>query len=427
METKRIKAEMWDKMQYLFRNYYDRMVHAVLYYDGKIDVNILKQVLVYMTEKAPVLHSEFVDNKVHPYWKIRDYKIDDILKYTKSENLENDINSFITEMIPITNNVQYQVRLFDDGKKSVFCMLINHMCFDGGDTKYFLKKMAENYNKLLNKQYNLELKAGDRGYKQVYTKLESEDIKIAKGLYKNVSVVKDAHTFPVTEPSDGDISRILREKIDRETFQKFKEKGKEWNVTINDSLLAVYIHTLYQIGDYPKDEKVSIPCMVDLRRHIKGGIDAGGLTNHTGFMVVSTKKRGYTLKETLIEVLRSVKDSKRDRFLGLYSLPLLSLAYIIFPHIISEVAIKIGYYNPLIGMSNIGIINTEELKLGNNNLIDGFMTGGIKYKPYMQLALTTLNDEITMTVAMRCNDNDEEIINNFFQRFKENMNKFIAE
>ena len=25
------KAEMWDKMQYLFRNYYDRMMHGVLY------------------------------------------------------------------------------------------------------------------------------------------------------------------------------------------------------------------------------------------------------------------------------------------------------------------------------------------------------------------------------------------------------------
>ena len=25
-----IKAEMWDRMQFLFRNYYDRMVHAKL-------------------------------------------------------------------------------------------------------------------------------------------------------------------------------------------------------------------------------------------------------------------------------------------------------------------------------------------------------------------------------------------------------------
>ena len=42
----KIKAELWDKMQYLFRNYYDRMVHAVLYYDGLIDIPTLKTVLI---------------------------------------------------------------------------------------------------------------------------------------------------------------------------------------------------------------------------------------------------------------------------------------------------------------------------------------------------------------------------------------------
>ena len=65
-----IKAEMWDKMQYLFRNYYDRMVHCVQYYDGLIDIKVLKTVLVYMTEKVPVLHSSFHGNVIEPYWTV---------------------------------------------------------------------------------------------------------------------------------------------------------------------------------------------------------------------------------------------------------------------------------------------------------------------------------------------------------------------
>ena len=52
----RLKAEMWDKMQYLFRNYYDRMVHCVIYFDGELDINILKQCLIFINEKNPVLH-----------------------------------------------------------------------------------------------------------------------------------------------------------------------------------------------------------------------------------------------------------------------------------------------------------------------------------------------------------------------------------
>lgn len=425
--ARHLKAEMWDKMQYLFRNYYDRMVHAVLYYNGKIDIDVLRQVIVFMTEKAPVLHSEFVDNKIKPFWKIKDYVAEDILTYGNTDDMEKEINTFITSVIPVDNNVQYKIKVLYNGEKTALCMLVNHMCFDGGDTKYFLGKLAENYNKLINKHYNLDLKSGDRSYTQVYSKFDSEEKRRAQGLYKNVSVVKDGHTFPVTPPNDNDVSRIMRTKIDKTTFLKLRDKGKLLGVTVNDAILAVYIHTLYQISDFENKEKLSIPCMVDLRRHIKGGGNDGGLTNHTGFMVVTVKNCGETIKDTLIEVLRSVKKSKRDKYMGLYSLPLLSLAYKVFPQSISEFAIKIGYYNPLIGMSNIGIIDAKKMELNGVKLIDGFMTGGIKYKPYMQLALTTLNDEMTLTIAMRCNDYDEEIVNGFFDRIKENILKFIEE
>ena len=37
MERK-LSAELWDKMHYLFRDYNDRMVHAELHYDFEIDL-----------------------------------------------------------------------------------------------------------------------------------------------------------------------------------------------------------------------------------------------------------------------------------------------------------------------------------------------------------------------------------------------------
>ena len=144
-----IKAEMWDKMQYLFRNFYDRMVHCVQYYDGLIDVNVLKRVLVFTTEKVPVLHSSFKSNVIDPYWEVEDYKIDDILTVRDSVDLEADINAFICQSIPVESNVQYKMALFNKDGKSTLCMIVNHMCMDGGDFKYFMKKLAENYNKLL--------------------------------------------------------------------------------------------------------------------------------------------------------------------------------------------------------------------------------------------------------------------------------------
>ena len=203
-----------------------------------------------------------------------------------------------------------------------------------------------------------------------------------------------------------------------------KNAGKRLGVTVNDMLLAAYVRALYDISGMRDDETLSIPCMVDLRRHIEGGDEAGGLANHTGFMLCTVHNKGETINDTLINVMRSTKKSKRDKYMGLYSLPLLKLAYTILPFSISEFAIKIGYDNPLIGMSNIGLLPVDKLTFGNAKPVDGFMTGAVKYKPFMQLALTTLNDVVTMTIAIRGNDDDKKIVEKFFDLIVENVKEF---
>ncbi len=429
MAKRKLKAEMWDKMQYLFRNYYDRMVHAVLKYDGLIDIPALKTVLIGTVEKVPVLHSSFHDSVINPYWVVEDYSVDDILSVVTvaPEELDAEIDSFITSSIPVTSNVQFRMRIINADGKSTLCMIVNHMCFDGGDFKYFLKRLAANYTSLLTGDADINIKTGTRSYEQVYTKLDDIDSETAKKLYKNISSVKDTHYFPLSPQSDDDKPRINLRKIDAETFEAFRQTGKKYGVTVNDLMLTVYIHSLYEFADYPKTDTLTIPCMVDLRRHIEGGSDAGGLTNHTGFMQCSVNGVGETINDTLIKVLHSIRKSKHDKFMGLYSLPLLNLAYTVFPYSISEIAIKIGYLNPLIGMSNIGILDPDALSMAGLKPLDGFMTGAIKYKPYMQLALTSINGELTMTIAVKCNDEDAKNISRFFDIIEGNIKKFIAE
>ncbi|MEG1663207.1 MAG: hypothetical protein RR338_04395, partial [Clostridia bacterium] len=343
-----------------------------------------------------------------------------------SDDLEKDIDEFICQSIPIESNVQIRFALFNKDGKSTIAMIVNHMCCDGGDFKYFMKKLAENYNKLLSGDRGLSIKTGSRSYDAVYSKLSGEELKVAKNLYKNISQVKDEHYFPLTPASDADKTMICRRKVSEDVFANFRKIGKNMNVTVNDLMLAFYIRALYSVGMFNDDEKLTIPCMVDLRRHIEGNAADTGLTNHTGFMQCSTSCKGETINDTLVEVLRSVRLSKKDPYMGLYSLPLLKLAYAIFPYIISETAIKIGYLNPLIGMSNIGILDDGALKMGGLNLVDGFMTGAVKFKPYMQLALTTLRGEITMSIAIRGNDEDAKIVENFFDEVVKNMQEFIG-
>ena len=69
---RRLNAELWDKMHYLFRDFNDRMVHVELKYDFEINIEALKTVLLCFFEKAPVLHASFTDNHVRPYWTVND-------------------------------------------------------------------------------------------------------------------------------------------------------------------------------------------------------------------------------------------------------------------------------------------------------------------------------------------------------------------
>ena len=42
---KKLKAELWDKMQYLFRDFNDRVIHFELRYQYDIDEEVLKTVI----------------------------------------------------------------------------------------------------------------------------------------------------------------------------------------------------------------------------------------------------------------------------------------------------------------------------------------------------------------------------------------------
>lgn len=420
-----LRAEMWDKMQYLFRKYYDRMMHCALYFDGEIDVEKFRRALQFQVDRVPVLHSRYHNNFIKPYWVVQPYSINDILTVKDSVDLERDVDEFLTQRIPIKKNVQLQIALLRSEGKTAFCMVSNHMCFDGGDFKYFVTTLCENYTRLCSGDKNLRIKSGSRAYDKIYSSMSKEDRKYAKSLYKNISALPDKHRFPLTKKQKGDCNRIIKRVLSAEKFSAMRSAGKQMGFTVNDIILAVYIRSLFEIGNFNLEDAVTIPSMVDLRRHLeKGGLETG-LTNHTGFMPCTVTGVGDTIRDTLEKVAEAMKENKQDKFLGLYSLPLLHLAYLVFPHFISEIVIRIGYDNPLMGMSNIGSISPDEYSMNGVKPYDGFYTGAIKGKPFMQLAFTTMNGAVTFSVAICGNASDDAIVERFFDILERNVDEFI--
>ncbi len=414
MERK-LNAELWDKMHYLFRDFNDRMVHVELRYDFEINIDALKTVLICFLEKAPVLHSSFTDNRIHPYWTVKDYKIDDVLtvKEVSEAELDFEINNFLIQYIPPDADVQMKVAVFNHNGKSVLCVVENHMCMDGGDLKYFMKALCQNYNDYIESGISpVDLRTGTRSYESVYEDFSTGEKRLAKNLYKNVNS-KDDHGFPFTPNSIRDKSFIAKRKIPASKFDEIRFAGKKHGATINDMLLTAYFYALYELAGFDSREGISISCAVDLRRHLKSS-EGQGVTNHTAWMQCRVPERGANIFETLNFVVQSSNQFKEDKFIGLHGLPLLSFGYKILPLAASEEVIKIGYANPLLAMSNIGILEVDKLALEGHEPIDGFMSGAVKYKPYALLSVTSVRKELTLSMCVRGNDEDKLIVDKFF-------------
>lgn len=422
-----LKAEMWDRMQFLFRNYYDRMVHAKLTYEGSFDMEVLKNVVLFMVEKAPVLHSSFNTTVIEPYWKEENYTIDDIVSYEKVEDADKVADEWLLGVIPYDNNVQIKIAVFEDDKHSVLALRNNHMCMDGGDLKYFLATLCENYTNLKAGNYSaLHMKSGSRSYDQVYSKLEGEDLKHAKNLYKNISKTEDKVAFPWSESVPEDTNKIIKRVINEEDFDKLRTLAKKMGITVNDAIMAAVFRSLYEMCGLKDTDSLTVSCAIDLRKHIVEGGLQGGLTNHTAWMAVRTMSKGESIQDTIVNVIRSTKGFKRDKFMGLYSLPLLKLAYTIFPQDIAEFAIKAGYTNPLIAVSNMGLLNDQKLTFDGMKLVDGFISGAVKYKPFFLMSVTTLLGRVTLSTAIRGNQKDVDIANRYFDLVMKNIKEFNA-
>lgn len=424
---RRLNAELWDKMHYLFRDFNDRMVHVELHYDFRINIEALKTVLICFLEKAPVLHSTFVDNKVHPYWLVSDYRIDDVLtvKEVSKQELDEEINSFLIQYIPPESHIQLKAAVFNCGESSVLCIVENHMCMDGGDLKYFVKELCAEYNGyVMNKKSPIELRTGTRSYESVYEDFSQTERRMAKNLYRNVNS-RDNHSFPLTKDNIRDSSFIARRKLPAELFSKIRAVGKEHGGTVNDVLLAAYFVSLYELAGFRDSESVSISCAIDLRRHIKDNSDQG-VTNHTAWMQCRIPDKGRDIFQTLDYCVASSNQFKKDHFMGLHGLPLLNFGYRILPHAASEEIIKIGYANPHLAMSNIGILEEDKLALEGHEPTDGFMSGAVKYKPYVLLSVTSLRKELTLSMCVRGNDEDKKIVEHFFDLIEKNIKELTA-
>lgn len=423
----KLKAEIWDKVQYIFRNYYDRMIHCASYYEGRADISALRKSIYHIVNKYPILRSSFDSSPINPSWEVNDdFTEEEMANVVYCEDLQKSVLSMLSEEISYKAKFQFKVTLHYCGQNCAISVLVNHMCMDGADFKYFIAKIAEGYDMIVRGEdiQNLELKIGKRGADQLYKDMTEEDAKTARGLMKNVSRTGVKKKFAFTDDKDCTTCFNLR-KLDRDLVNALKVKGKGYGATLNDVFVTAYARAISKYLEESDDKKIAITCMKNLRDHIKSG-QSEDLTNLTGFMPCVLDGVEGDFADTLASVIEKTKTAKDDEFCGLYGLPLMALAFKVFPYSVAEFAIKIGYENPLVGMSNIGIIPQESISGAGLKCVDAFMTGATKFKPYIQLTTTTFNGETTMCIAQKCSDEDRRRINALLDDIVKELKNFVG-
>ncbi len=417
---KRVKSEMYDKMNYMCRKYMDRMARCAYTYDFKIDFEAFKDAVLCVFELSPVFHSSFINNYISPYWRVEAYKASDIFTVKETTDLDKEVMSFLKNEIGFDSNVQFKIGFFTKGDSTAIAFYWNHMLMDGGGFHQFFGDVSKAYTELSeNGSFKMNFKTGTRHFSAVYKDMDKDFAKKAKKQLSNVSPREKKH-LPFSEKTSDDKVCIAYREIPKELFQNAIEKAKAYGATANDLLIACYADAVKKMLGFEGSISISSAC--DLRRYIKK-LDEIGYTNHTTFMPCTIEDMGDDITETLKKVTASTKKSKSDPFLGLHGLPLLNFAYSAMIYAQAEPTVKLFYNNARFGLSNIGNLNKKVYSLSGKSPVKGFVAGAAKNKPFTFVTALTVEGTLYLTMSFKGNEKDEKMLDEFFLNMQRAMER----
>lgn len=413
----KLRAEMYDKVNYMCRRYMDRIARFELDYDFVPDIEAFRHTIIALFEASPVFHSRFVDNHINPYWQVCNYHIDDVISVIHTDNLIEESDKFLLQDIGLKSNVQMRIAILICGEKSKICFAWNHMLMDGGGFKQFIDDLFYNHNEYVRSgKMPLDFRTGSRSYKEVYNDFSEDDKKAAQKLFANVTS-KDKHYLPFCLNSKETKKYIVRKRIGSGIFNAAKAKAKECGASVNDLVSAAYISAFYKISGCPHSEGVGISCAIDLRRYIKD-TDSLGYTNHTNFFPCSISRKGSNAIETLSLVSESIAKMKQDKFLGLHGIPLLRLGYSTMIYAQAELIIGAFYNNSNLAVSNVGRIDCKKFSLEGHLPIDAAVAGAAKKMPCAMMTVLSINDELSMTICTECDRKSKAMLDSFLNEIE---------
>jgi NRPS condensation-like uncharacterized protein len=407
-------AEVFDQIQLLFgsNGFNDHQLHCVLRFDQRLDGDVLKRAVISSIEAVPILGARYIEGG-RPHWTSLDPK--DFERAFILARTEKELADFVVSRANESLGPQIRVCLLNSMPFSL-ALKMNHMVCDAADFKTYLYLLCKIYSGLIAEPgYRPHVITGDRSMRGVLKRfgmgvklkslfLQSDENNLTGGIQFPLSNGGDARPF------------IITRKIDRERTAALKIHGKANRATLNDVVLTAYYRCLFQRLTLCPGAKLQIPVMVDMRRYLRESGNRAALTNLASTVLTQIEYRPNEPFEGTLSRVKAVMDNKKGSNLGLNGFIKLDMIYRILGNRIANHLLRTRLKNPLICMTNVGILDSAQISFGGLRPSDAYLCGSIKNKPYSQLAMSSYNGELTLSVNLSGSAADRDYVLSFLNK-----------
>jgi NRPS condensation-like uncharacterized protein len=428
-ETVRFKAEVFDKLQFLFEEYKynDHQLHCIITFKGRLNRDIFEKAVFMSIESVPILGCRYVFDARDPYWEsIGKSEYAKAISFEECSNLDQRINELLTSRTSVLEGPQVKFTVLTGPENDVLSVAMNHMVCDAAGFKDYLYLLGSIYSNLIkNPAYITSTRfKGTRSLNQVFSRLNI--INKTKMLFLSPNSKNSQYKLATEYPTNEAFQPYTQiQKLPSTQYQALKTYCESKNVTLNNVMLAAYYRTLYRLFNIKSNIALNIPCTIDLRRYLPNQ-KAQTICNLASWIMCDIIPGENEKFDETVKRVHIVMESKKKSFPGLNGLARLSLVSQIFPYSKFKESIKRNLKYPLFALTNIGMIDKNSLVFDQLCVTDAFMTGSIKYPPYFQMGLSTFNNTITFSLNLSDCESDRELIKRYFDLFNRELKDNIS-
>ncbi len=416
---KALKTEALDMLQYFYRTVHDPLIRGLIRFSGQLDEAALKKAVSLSKAALPLLGCCFDTAARRPRWKEMGFSGADIVQVIEAgPDPAAQAEKLLASTIAIAREPQLKIFLLRDRPQArdTLCIIINHMACDGAGFKEYLYLLGDLYTRCHDGCEPVPRpESASRSAMQLFARF---------GIMERLLILLSKNPFSVPQnglsyPLQGDAGHpfLVTRRIASENFLRVKGYAKGQGVTVNDLLLTAYVRVLRQVTGR---DTITVPCPVDLRKYLAPR-QKYGICNLTGNLTCNvTLRENEAFADTLLKVAAQMNEQK-SRTDCLKGILLLELIHRVLPFRAVQKILRKLYRIPVISFTNLGIIDQELLHFGDSGVSDAFITGAVKYVPYFQIAVSSYNDQCTLSSNLHGTAQDKLAIEQFLLRMEQEL------